>query len=163
VGIIPEIRQPMHGAICVDEGEPTLGSDHQSAAAARSERRRDRSDVKPVQQSTGCVDRENVASEHVDEAQPGPIGRPDGAFPVKRDWLCELLDGNAHGQQLSSVVVRPIFAERGGPGQPFTVEEGDTTFRIYLGDRLPTEAIRTTTKTITRLRSASPYRHDATD
>jgi hypothetical protein len=38
------------------------------------------------------------------------------------------------------------------PAKPVTVEEADTTFRVYHGDQLLTEAIRTTTKTIARFK-----------
>ena len=44
----------------------------------------------------------------------------------------------------------------GHAGQTVTVEEADTTFRVYLADQLLTEVIRTTTKTIARFKVRQP-------
>jgi hypothetical protein len=44
----------------------------------------------------------------------------------------------------------------GHAGHTVTVEEADTTFRVYLGDQLLTEAVRTTTKPIARFKERKP-------
>jgi hypothetical protein len=44
----------------------------------------------------------------------------------------------------------------GHAGQTVTVEEADTTFRVYLGDQLLTEVVRTTTRSIARFKVRQP-------
>ena len=44
----------------------------------------------------------------------------------------------------------------GHAGQTVTVEQADTTFRVYLGEQLLTEVSRTTTKTIARFKVRQP-------
>ncbi|MCU7726870.1 hypothetical protein ODJ79_24355 [Actinoplanes sp. KI2] len=44
----------------------------------------------------------------------------------------------------------------GYAGHTVTVAEADTTFRVYLGDQLVTEVVRTTAHTIARFKARKP-------
>jgi len=44
----------------------------------------------------------------------------------------------------------------GHAGRTVTIEEADTTFRVYDGDQLLTEVIRSTTKPIARFKARKP-------
>ena len=53
----------------------------------------------------------------------------------------------------------PIQVGIGHAGCTVSVQEADTTFRVYHGGRLLTEVLRTTTKQIARFKARSPGHH----
>jgi transposase InsO family protein len=85
---------------------------------------------------------------HVRGARPaGPTPLVPGPLRVDRRVSCR-----------GSVCIarQKIQVGIGHAGQTVTVEEADTTFRVYLADQLLTEVIRTTTKTIARFKVRQP-------
>ena len=85
---------------------------------------------------------------HVRGARPaGPPPVVPGPLRVDRRVSCR-----------GSVCIarQKIHVGIGHAGQTVTVEEADTTFRVYLADQLLTEVIRTTTKTIARFKVRQP-------
>jgi hypothetical protein len=85
---------------------------------------------------------------HVRGARPaGPTPLIPGPLRVDRRVSCR-----------GSVCIarQKIQVGIGHVGQTVTVEEADTTFRVYLAGQLLTEVIRTTTKTIARFKVRQP-------
>jgi hypothetical protein len=55
-----------------------------------------------------------------------------------------------------SIARQKIQVGIGHAGQTVTVEEADTTFRVYHGQQLLTEVVRTTTHAIARFKARKP-------
>jgi len=55
-----------------------------------------------------------------------------------------------------SIARQKIHVGIGHAGRTVTVEEADTTFRVYDADQLLTEVVRTTTKQIARFKARKP-------
>src|SRR5690242_5522047 len=66
---------------------------------------------------------------------------------------------HAHPAQTSPEVEAAICELRRNHGRTVTVEAGDTTWRIYHGDELLTEAVHTSTKPIARFNVRKPEPH----
>lgn len=57
-----------------------------------------------------------------------------------------------------SIARQKIQVGIGRAGHTVTIEETDTASRVYLGERLLTEVVRTTTHTIARFKARKPER-----
>jgi hypothetical protein len=94
-----------------------------------------------------------------------PLGyhRPDaGSLPVSTTASCtctrtELrVDRRISSRGSISVAGQRIQVGIGHGGRTVTVEQADTSFRVYDADQLLTEVTRTTTKTIARFKARKP-------
>jgi hypothetical protein len=79
------------------------------------------------------------------------------ARPARLPWFrgfCGSTQGQLPRQRLHRG--QKIQVGIGHAGQIVTVEEADTTFRVYLGDQLLTEVVRTTIRSIARFKVRQP-------
>src|SRR4051812_37611444 len=75
--------------------------------------------------------------------------RPGATAPLRVDrWVCS--------RGSISIARQKIQVGIGHAGRTVTVEEADTTFRVYDGVQLIAEAVRTTTKQVARFKARKP-------
>jgi len=81
--------------------------------------------------------------------------RPAGPAPAPATSLLRV-DRRISSRGSISVAGQRIQVGIGHAGRAVTVEQADTTFRVYDGDQLLTEALRGTTKPIARFKARKP-------
>ncbi|GAB1693440.1 hypothetical protein [Krasilnikovia sp. M28-CT-15] len=84
-----------------------------------------------------------------------PNARPAGPAPAPAAGPLRV-DRRVSCRGSVSIARQKIQVGIGHAGQTVTIEEADTTFRVYLGEQLLTEVVRTTTHTIARFKARKP-------
>ncbi|WP_423203117.1 IS481 family transposase [Krasilnikovia cinnamomea] len=84
-----------------------------------------------------------------------PNARPGGPAPTPAAGPLRV-DRKVSSRGSICIARQKIQVGIGHAGHTVTVEEADTTFRVYHGEQLLTEAVRTTTHTIARFKARKP-------
>src|SRR5690606_10846332 len=89
----PNLGECSDRSVRVLEGEPALQAEHRAPTAPRAERRDHGADVAATDVAS-LIERQYVAGEHVDPAQPSPSRRPNWTLTVIGQWVGHLVDAH---------------------------------------------------------------------